>query len=118
MRIGELAKKTSLSRDTIRFYEKHGLVQSHPGTAKSNNYRDYPESNLLTLEIIGQAKAAGFTLAELMVFLSQIEASSQDNFDGEAFLKRKIDEVEDRIAQSRVFLKTLKTTLKVLASSP
>ena len=118
MRIGELARRTTTSRDTIRFYEKNGLLTSKPGSSSTNNYREYSEEAVFTLELIREAKAAGFTLAELVIFMSQIEASSEEDFDGEAFLQAKIEEVEAKIERSRKFLETLKLTKRALASAP
>ncbi len=118
MRIGELARQASVSRDTIRFYERNGLLSSSPGASRTNNYRDYPDSAVLTLELIQEAKAAGFTLAELVIFLGQIEASNEENFDGDAFLQEKIEEVEAKIIRSQKFLQTLKLTRQALADSP
>lgn len=114
MRIGELAKQSSVSRDTIRLYERHGLISSRPSGSPSNNYRIYPDEAALTLELIREAKAAGFTLAELRQFIATLENSSDPDFDSDAFLDRKISEVERTIAQSRRFLRTLKQTKDAL----
>ena len=117
VRIGELAKRTSFSRDTIRFYERCGLIRSRPGTSATNNYREYPEQSVLTLQLAREAKAAGFTLSELATFIAQLEASGETDFDGEAFLQQKIAEVEDNIRSSRKFLRTLKLTKKALENA-
>ncbi|MBW8639929.1 MerR family transcriptional regulator [Hoeflea sp. WL0058] len=115
MRIGELAKRTGLSRDSIRFYEKNGLIRSDPGDEPSNNYRDYPEDLLPTLEMIAEAQAAGFTISELRRFMAQLDAASIHDFDGEAFLQGKIEEVERNIIRSKRFLETLKAAKSALA---
>lgn len=117
MRIGELSQRTSLSRDTIRFYERKGLISSRPSTSKSNTYRDYGNDTVLTLEIIKEAQAAGFTLTELNTFLEQIDYTGPRTFDGEAFLQRKITEVEETIHRAERFLKTLKDAQKALAAA-
>ncbi|MEW7009728.1 MerR family transcriptional regulator [Lentilitoribacter sp. EG35] len=117
LRIGELAKRANISRDTIRFYEKNGLISSEQGDEASNNYREYSENALLTLELIAQAKAAGFTLAELIIFTSQLQASGDVDFDGDAFLQQKIEDVEAKIEQSQLFLETLKFTKEALAKA-
>lgn len=114
MRIGELAKQTSVSRDTIRFYERHGLITSRPSASLSNNYRIYSEDAVPTLDLIREAQAAGFTLAELRQFITTLQNSSDPDFDSDAFLDRKIAEVERTIAQSRRFLRTLRQTKDAL----
>ena len=118
MRIGELAKRADVSRDTIRFYERRGLISSLPGNELTNSYRDYPEDCVLTLDLIRQAKSAGLSLEDLETFIQQFDAHDPSDFDGDAFLDQKIDEIERRIAASEEFLKTLRQTKKALHDSP
>ena len=118
MRIGELSKRSGLSRDTLRFYERKGLIASRPEDGGNNNYRTYGEDTLEALEWIAEAKAAGMTLADLTVLMSQLAAAYDDDFDGFAFLDAKIAEVEGRIARSKRFLRTLRQTKKALARAP
>ncbi len=115
MRIGELAQRSGLSRDAIRFYERNGLIRSGPGPDPSNNYRDYPEDCVPTLDMIREAQAAGFTISELKSFMRQLDKASTTDFDGEAFLQQKIEEVEENIRRSKRFLKTLKKAKAALA---
>lgn len=65
MRIGELAEKSGVSRDTIRFYERNGLITSRTGESETNNYRDYAEDNVLWLEFVTGAREAGMSIADL-----------------------------------------------------
>src|SRR3546814_17661555 len=46
MLIGELSEKTGFSRDTIRFFEKQGLIQLDRKQRRDNNYKEYPEEVL------------------------------------------------------------------------
>ena len=116
MRIGELSKRTTLSRDTIRLYERYGLIASEPSKSASNNYREYPEGTDLTLELIGDAQAAGLTLADLRQFLDATQDLSAPDFDGEDFLEQKIKMVEATIARSKRFLSTLKQAKDALSN--
>lgn len=63
MKITEFEKKTGLSRDTLRYYEKIGMLTS-PRRAE-NGYRDYGQTQLDELAFINQGKAVGFTLSEI-----------------------------------------------------
>ncbi|MDJ1470176.1 heavy metal-responsive transcriptional regulator [Xanthocytophaga flava] len=74
MRIGELAKRSGLSRDTIRFYEKQGLIAVAGKPNKHNTYKDYPQSTLERLVQIQRIKGFGFTLAETSTMLEMIES--------------------------------------------
>ena len=49
MLIGELSKACGLSRDTIRFYEKHGLIAVGKRERRFNNYKEYSEETLKRL---------------------------------------------------------------------
>ncbi len=118
MRIGELAKRTGLSRDTIRFYERQGLIRAEENRELSNNYKSYPEDAVLTLDVVRDAQSAGLSLTDLTVFMSQLVAEDAEDFDGDAFLAAKIAEVEARISASKRFLKTLKDTRHALAIAP
>ncbi|MCR9236322.1 MAG: MerR family transcriptional regulator [Alphaproteobacteria bacterium] len=117
MRIGELSKKAGVSRDTIRFYEKQGLLQCQAREAE-NNYKSYPEDAIMTIAVIRDAQAAGMSIGDLTVFLSQLYAAYGDGFDGDAFLKEKIQETEERVAASARFLEVLKQTRTALKIAP
>jgi len=115
MRIGELSRLSGVTRDTIRFYERHGLLRSAPGPDPTNRYRDYPDDALLTLDLVTQAKSAGLSIADILHLNAQISGRSDDDFDGESFLDQKIAEIEARIATAQQFLVTLRQTRAVLA---
>lgn len=69
MLIGHLSKLSGFSKDTIRFYEKIGLI-SVPRQRKVNtSYKDYPKETLDRLRVIKKYKALGFTLEEIRELL-------------------------------------------------
>jgi len=61
-RIGELAKATGVSTDTLRHYERKGVLRS---ARSGNGYREYPKNALERVRTIRQALSVGFTLDEL-----------------------------------------------------
>lgn len=65
MRIGELCVKAGLSKDTVRYYERQGLLEKIPQPNGSNNYKVYSAVDLQRLKMIKHAKMLGFTLAEI-----------------------------------------------------
>ena len=65
MRIGELSQRAGVSRDTIRYYERRGLLPAAARPAPTNQYRSYAESDLLRLRLIRYAQGLGFTLSEV-----------------------------------------------------
>ncbi|QED28119.1 heavy metal-responsive transcriptional regulator [Microvenator marinus] len=64
MRIGEVAERCEVSTDTLRYYEKRGLVDE-PLRFESSGYRAYPPEIIERVLFIKQAQQLGFTLAEI-----------------------------------------------------
>jgi MerR family copper efflux transcriptional regulator len=94
MQIGELAAATGLSRDTLRFYEKRGLLLSR---RLANGYRDYPPEAVQWLCYLRAAQALGFTLAEIetgMPLLDDPAAAAPQLRDA---LTRKLADIDARI---------------------
>lgn len=58
MLIGELAKKTGLTKDTIRFYEKLGLITAQERQAGTRLYKEFSEEAIAQLVMITQGKGA------------------------------------------------------------
>ena len=117
MRIGEVARRSGLSRDTIRFYERNGLISSAEGPEQTNSYREYHDEIFERLTMIDEAQRAGFTISELRMFLRQIEGPAPEDLDMEQFLDNKIREVEANIERATRFLKTLRATRNALDGS-
>lgn len=69
MKIGELSKLTGFTKDTIRWYEKIGLIQLDKNSRYENNYRNYESSVVEKLMLIRQIKSFGFTLNEIKEFM-------------------------------------------------
>lgn len=69
MLIGELVERSGLTKDTIRFYEKKGLINLDRRSRQKNNYKEYSEQVLEKLMLIRKLKDMGFTLNEIDTFL-------------------------------------------------
>jgi len=63
MTIGKLAKRAGVGVETIRFYERKGLLPEPP--RRYSGYREYPESAIDRVRFIRRAKELGFTLKEI-----------------------------------------------------
>ncbi len=61
--IGKVSRLTGIGVETIRFYEKSGLIDAPPRTG--SGYRQYPESTAARIRFIRHAKELGFTLNEI-----------------------------------------------------
>jgi DNA-binding transcriptional MerR regulator len=112
MLIGELSKKSGLSRDTIRFYEKHGLIAIDKRARRTNNYKEYSEDVLKKLLTVKRVKSFGFTLnesADLLKMIDQNEASCKNvlhKIDDK--VKLLDDKIRELIAIRSALLKGLK----------
>jgi MerR family copper efflux transcriptional regulator len=69
MLIGELVERTGFTKDTIRFYEKKGLIVLDKKSRRENHYTEYPEKMVEKLMLIRKLKDIGFTLNEIDTFL-------------------------------------------------
>jgi len=74
--IGELARRADVGVETIRFYERRGLLRQ---PTKGEGYRRYPESDLARLGFIRRAKVLGFTLAEIGELLDAAAHGATDD---------------------------------------
>ena len=68
MRIGKVAKQVGITVETIRFYEKRGLIE--PPRRNESGYRDYPEDVVQLVSFIKRAKELGFSLKEIKNLMS------------------------------------------------
>ncbi len=110
MRIGELSRRTGLPRDTIRFYERNGLLASEKPETGPNDYRDYPEEAVERLVMITEARDAGLTIKDLQQLLALIENIDGAPFEADQFLDEKIVEVKRTIERSKRLLGMLQAT--------
>lgn len=70
MRIGELSKSTGVDIETIRFYEKSGLLP--PPARSENGYRDYAHAHLERLAFIRHCRALDMSLADVALLLDSL----------------------------------------------
>ena len=92
MRSGELSRRAGVSPDTLRAYERRGLLAEARRSA--NGYRIYPPEALERVEMIQSGLAFGFTLAELGRFLDARRAGRPPCRDVRDAAKRRLAEIE------------------------
>lgn len=78
MRSSELAQRASVNTETLRYYERRGLLQLPPRTP--GGYRDYPPAAVELLRFIKRAQELGFTLDEVEELL-HLNAGGPDSCD-------------------------------------
>jgi DNA-binding transcriptional MerR regulator len=101
MRIGELSQRSGFTRDTIRFYEKMGLIRLPQDDRDRNRYqfKDYPETVLRRLVAIRQIKDFGFTLQETLSLLVLYEEGVLEHEKGLRYVQRKIEKIDQQIRE-------------------
>jgi DNA-binding transcriptional MerR regulator len=100
MRAGEVATRAGVNIETLRYYERRGLLPEPPRTP--SGHRRYDEETVRFLRAIKEAQAVGFTLAEVEEYLRAAHRGA--GAASEALRVRvaaKIDEVDSRIAVLR-----------------
>jgi MerR family copper efflux transcriptional regulator len=99
MLIGELVERTGLTKDTIRFYEKKGLISLARKSRRENNYKEYPEHVLDKLMMIRRLKDLGFTLNEINTFLELWREEDASCHNLKYTLEHKIAQVSEQVQQ-------------------
>lgn len=97
MLIGELAAKSGLSRDTIRFYEKQGLINVTRKERRDNNYKEYSNEVLETLLTIKRVKSFGFTLNEAAELIGMIAANVATCVNVSELIDAKVELLDAKI---------------------
>jgi len=96
MTIGRLADAAGVNVQTVRYYERRGLLPAPPRTAAG--YREYAESDVARIGFIRRAQRLGFTLNEIDELLSIRIAPDTTRTDVRRRVAAKIDDVETKIA--------------------
>jgi DNA-binding transcriptional MerR regulator len=94
MGIGILAKRAGVRIDTVRYYERAGLLKPHGRLA--SGYREYSELELSRLRFIRRAQALGFSLHEVSDLLAL--SAKRDVGRVRRSAQEKLDDVQARIA--------------------
>lgn len=96
MRIGELARRADCPVETVRYYEKEGLL---PAPRRSGaNYRDYGPGHLERLAFIRRCRALDMSLPEIRTLIAAIGRPGGDCAPVDALLDEHIGHVAARIA--------------------
>jgi Cu(I)-responsive transcriptional regulator len=105
MQIGELARTTSTKVETIRFYEKIGLL-SEPGRT-SANYRDYGAAHLARLSFIRRARDLGFTLDQVRELLTLSDDRTRSCSAVDTVARAHLAQIDQKIADLRALRREL-----------
>ena len=93
--IGQIAEQAGVAIDTVRYYERNGLLA--PAGRLASGYRRYGASELRRLRFIRRAKGLGFTLDDIRALLAL--SDERDVAEVKRAAQRKLDDIDHRIAE-------------------
>jgi len=97
MKIGQLAREAGVPIDTVRYYERHGLL---PEPARqASGYRAYQAQDVQRLRFVRRAKALGFTLVEIGDLLNLSDHRDEDMAPFREVATSKLHEIDQRMAE-------------------
>lgn len=104
--IGQIAKKSEISIETIRYYEKEGLLEKPQ--RKESGYRQYNDDVIERLSFIQQAKSLGFTLKQIKELFSLEVKQGTTSKDIKDIAQLKLGDIEEKIKMLKKMQKILK----------
>jgi MerR family copper efflux transcriptional regulator len=107
LKVGEVASRAGVNLQTIRFYEREGLLPSPPRLA--SGYRTFPDNAVLRVRFIKRAQELGFSLSEVRELLSLSGKGGAQQV--RARTKAKIADIEEKMHT----LQAMKDALTTLA---
>ena len=107
--IGQLAKAAGVNIQTLRFYERAGILK--PQSRRESGYRVYNEESLKRLHFIRQAKNLGFSLKEIQNLLNLRIKSTERCTQVRIKAEHKLKTVQEKIMYLRNLEKTLRSLI-------
>lgn len=97
--IGEVAAMAGVNVQTLRFYERRGLIEEPPRGA--SGYREYPEDSIRRIRFIKRAQDLGFALAEVQQLLRLRDDPGMPCSKVQTTARAKMDEIDEKLRRLR-----------------
>lgn len=97
LKIGEVAKRAGVGIDTVRFYEREGLIDEPP--RRPSGYRQYPPETVPLIRFIKRAKDLGFTLREIEELSSLRDGGGKRRSAVRALAEVKLKDIDQKLAR-------------------
>ena len=110
MRTGEIATSAGVNVQTLRFYERRGLLKAP--ARRSSGYREYPAEAAQIVRFIKRAQELGFTLDEVHDLLRLRDNRSTSCAKTRTIASTKIKAIDDKIRQLRAMKQALATLVE------
>ena len=109
--IGEVASEAGISIDTIRYYEKEGLLKKP--VRSEGGFRKYPRETVERIQFIRKAQSFGLTLAEIREIMRESEKGLEQCCGHvNRVFTGKLDELETKIKELQTMRKNLRSLMK------
>lgn len=106
MWIGQASRAAGVNQQTLRYYERRGLLPSPP---RSGRYRAYADEAVRIVRFIKRAQALGFSLAEVEALLRLRGVPPHERHRVRAIAERKLADIDAKISQLRSMRRALST---------
>jgi MerR family copper efflux transcriptional regulator len=116
MNISQLAKAADVTTDTLRYYEKQGLISAPQ--RQENGYRNYTAEHIALVHFVRGAQKLGFSLIEIRAVLSQVNAGTFGRAEIEQHLNAKMAQIDAHMRQLKTLKKELIATFSMLTCTP
>ena len=110
MNIGQLAREAGVPIDTVRYYERNGLLPEP--ARRASGYRNYQTSDVDRLRFVRRAKSLGFSLGEIRELLALSDRRGEDSPDLKGLAEARMSDVDRKLAE----LTRLRSALQRLAA--
>ncbi len=105
MTIGQVAERAGVGIETVRFYERRGLIQRPPRPA--TGYRNYPTDAVARIVFVRRAKELGFSLKEIVELLSLRVKAGANCETVKRRAEKKVADIETKLADLRRMRRTI-----------
>lgn len=109
LKIGEVAKRSGIGIEALRFYEKSGLL-GRPGRTQSG-YRVYDTAVLQRLDFIKRAQVLGFSLDEIKRIIADKQAGRSPCPEVREIVRHRLEELDERLKEMRRYRRELGAAL-------
>ena len=110
MKIGQVASEAEVTIDTVRFYERRGVVPSP--TRRPSGFREYPASTVDRIRMARSLQKLGFTLDEIIEMLHAHDAGTATCDSEQWRLERALDRIDTKIADLHRTRRLITTTMQ------
>jgi Hg(II)-responsive transcriptional regulator len=105
MRIGAAAEQAGVNVQTLRYYERRGLLPRPP--RRESGYREFPDDSVRVVRFIKRAQDLGFSLDEVEELLKLRNDKRRDRTRIRAIAERRVRQIDQKVAELQAMKKAL-----------